>query len=115
MTQKSPQYETTFSSLAQQSNGQWYPGADAVFVIINMGNPQDPLCALLFVCVDASMPNHVVGKPVIADGYTARPVLLSKQKYTFSEGTDAMHALGLKDEVVQAIKQVHNAQAKLDD
>lgn len=93
---------------------QWFPGIDMAFVIDIPGNPQDQLCNFLFVCFDNSLPNHIVAKPIPGAGYTSTPVLLQRVRYRFSEGTEAMHTLGLKEDVVQAIKQRNNAQSKLD-
>lgn len=92
----------------------WFPTIDTAFVIHNVGNAQDPLCNLLYLCLDDSLPFHVVAKPIATDGYIARPMLLVRSRYRFSEGTEAMHTLGLKDEVVQAIKQRNGSQTKLD-
>lgn len=96
------------------TKGDWYPGIDMAFVIDNPGNPQDQLCNFLFVCFDNSLPNHIVAKPIPGAGYTSTPVLLQRVRYRFSEGTEAMHTLGLKEDVVQAIKQRNSLQPKLD-
>ena len=93
---------------------KWYPEIDMAFVIDNPGNPQDQFCNFLFLCLDNSLPNHIVAKPIPGAGYTSTPVLLQRVKYRFSEGTEAMHTLGLKEDVVQAIKQRNSLQPKLD-
>lgn len=96
------------------ATSHWFPGVDTAFVIDNPGNPQDLLCNYLFLCLDNSLPGHIVAKPIVSDGYVAYPILLLNSRYRFSEGTAAMHSLGLKEEFVKAIKQRNASQTKLD-
>lgn len=88
----------------------WQPAPDAVFVIDNPGNRQDLMCSYLYLCLDTSLPDHVIAKPIVTGGAAVLPVILLRARYRFTEGTQAMQALGLKDEVVREIKRRHGAQ-----
>jgi hypothetical protein len=86
-------------------DADWYPGTDMPFVVTNVGNIQDGLNTIVFVCVDASMPEHVVARPVFLEAVRVQqPVLLPRARYRFTPGDVAVAAMGLKDAVTQVVK-----------
>lgn len=87
----------------------WLPTNDGVFTLDNPGNPQDPMCGLLFLCIESQLPDHIVAKPIMLAGIVVTPLLIPKAKYRFSEGTSAMRALGLTEDVTREIKRRHSA------
>ncbi|MDF1622496.1 MAG: hypothetical protein P1V33_03380 [Pseudohongiella nitratireducens] len=94
-------------------SGDWYPGTDQPFLIQNVHNVQDGLCTFLFVCLDNSLPDHIVARPVIHDStFKSVPVILPKARFRFSPGDAAVTAMGLKDEVTKVVKVRHQHLAK---
>lgn len=68
------------------------------------------MCSYLYLCLDSSLPGHIVAKPIWIGLPASTPLLLPRARYRFTEGTQAMQALGLKDEVVREVKRRHGAQ-----
>jgi len=86
----------------------WYPGPDQPFVVQNVRDAQDGLCTLLYVCLDASLPDHIIARPILHDStFNAIPVILPRARYRFSAGDAAVTAMGLKDEVTKVVKLRH--------
>lgn len=89
----------------KQKDAGWYPGTDMPFVVSNVGNAQDGLNTIVFVCVDASLPEHIVARPVFLEAVRVQqPVLLPRDRYRFTPGDVAVTAMGLKDAVTQVVK-----------
>lgn len=81
------------------------------FVLTNVGNIQDGLNSVVFVCIDAALPEHIVARPVFQGVVNVQaPVLLPRGRYRFTPGDDAVKAMGLKEEVTRVIK-MRNQQA----
>lgn len=89
----------------KQKDAEWYPGTDMPFVVTNTGNAQDGLNMVVFVCIDASLPEHVVARPVFLEVANVQPpVMLPRSRFRFSPGDAAVAAMGLKDAVTRVIK-----------
>nr|WP_294134134.1 hypothetical protein [Pseudohongiella sp.] len=89
----------------KQKDADWYPGTDMPFVVSNVGNAQDGLNMVVFVCIDASLPEHVVARPVFLEVANVQPpVMLPRSRFRFSPGDAAVAAMGLKDAVTRVIK-----------
>lgn len=104
---------------AQMRAARWYPGEGDVFVLTNQANPQDGSCNLLWLCISrGELENHIVGKPFAAlrdgDADTAPPQLLAKNRYFFSPGEEAMHALGLTAAIKRELVKLHAQRPGLD-
>jgi len=86
----------------------WIPKEDESFVIRNPSNHQDGLSQLLYVCLDRSLPHHVIGRPILpGPANRIAPVLLPIAAYEFTPGDMAVKAMGLADEVANVVKLRH--------